>query len=161
MLTHTQSLRSLSLVYPLGLPVKGIAVAVARSGLKNNITLRELTLDFSRSMTTSSILTSLREHPLPRRLCLKESVVTFCCCAIPPSLPLIGFQRVLRTLARRFTPTKLGLHGFRICHDETRLLRKALCSIQSLQRASLLARSLGQRVTKPHTPLSLSMRYRR
>jgi hypothetical protein len=42
MLTHTQSLRSLSLIYPSG-PLEDIAVAAARSGLKKNTTLRELT----------------------------------------------------------------------------------------------------------------------
>jgi hypothetical protein len=67
MLTHTQSLRSLSLIYS-----DDIAVVAAQSGLRKNTTLRELTLEFSRGSTTASpILTSLRDHPLLRRLCLR------------------------------------------------------------------------------------------
>jgi hypothetical protein len=42
MLTHTQSLRSLSLSIS---PRQNIAVAAAQSGLKKNTTSRELTLD--------------------------------------------------------------------------------------------------------------------
>jgi hypothetical protein len=45
MLTHTQSLRSLSLRCLVG-PLDVIAVAAALSGLKKNTTLRELTLEF-------------------------------------------------------------------------------------------------------------------
>jgi hypothetical protein len=51
MLTHTQSLRSLTLLCPRG-RLDDIAVATARSGLKKNTTLRELTLDFSWSVST-------------------------------------------------------------------------------------------------------------
>jgi hypothetical protein len=71
MLTHIQSLRSLSLSCSNGL-LEDIAVAAARSGLKKNTTLRELTLDFSRGTTSfSSLFTSLRDHPSLRRLCLR------------------------------------------------------------------------------------------
>jgi hypothetical protein len=51
MLTHTQSLQSLSLVYPTGL-LEDIAVAAARSGLRKNTTLRELKLEYSRDERT-------------------------------------------------------------------------------------------------------------
>jgi hypothetical protein len=70
MLTNTQSLRSLSLSYPDGPGY--IAVAAARSGLKKNTTLRELTLVFpGGAATVSPILTSLRDHPLLQKLCLR------------------------------------------------------------------------------------------
>ncbi len=52
MLTHTQSLRSLSLRLPPGL--EDITVAAIQSGLKKNITLRELTLDVWRGAATVS-----------------------------------------------------------------------------------------------------------
>jgi hypothetical protein len=56
MLTHTQSLRSLTLICPVGLPglLFDTAVAAAPSGLKKNATLRELTLEFSRRATNVS-----------------------------------------------------------------------------------------------------------
>jgi hypothetical protein len=68
MLTHTHSLRPLKLIFPVGL-LEDITVATARSGLKKNITLRELTLEFSEvALTLSPIMTSLRDHPLLQRL---------------------------------------------------------------------------------------------
>jgi hypothetical protein len=74
MLTRTQSLCCLSLIYPVG-PLEDIAVAVVRSGLKKNTTLRELMLDFTQDATqVSPILTSLRDHPLLRRLSLRSYV---------------------------------------------------------------------------------------
>ncbi len=71
MLTHTQSLRSLTLrIFP-----RLNAVAAAWSGLKKNTTLRELTLECKWGATTiSSVLTSLRDHPHLRRLCLRGDV---------------------------------------------------------------------------------------
>jgi hypothetical protein len=74
-LTHPQSLRSLTLC-PAGL-LEGRAMAAARSGLQNNTTLRELTLDVSRgaSADVSSMFTSLRDHPLLRRLCVRGYAV--------------------------------------------------------------------------------------
>jgi hypothetical protein len=67
MLTHAQSLRSLTLICPVDVDGEDTAVAAARSGLKKNTTLRELTLVSRRGATTfSPILTSLREHPLLR-----------------------------------------------------------------------------------------------
>jgi hypothetical protein len=82
MLTHTQSLRSLS----LPIPPRHIDVAAAESGFQKNTTLRELTLDFSRvAATVSPILTSLRDHPLLRRLCLRGHV-----------MDLTGLQRHLQ-----------------------------------------------------------------
>jgi hypothetical protein len=80
MLTHTQSLRSLSLRAP-----RRYMGAAARSGLKKNSTLRELTLEFSEApLTVSSIITRLRDHPLLRTLCLRGNVVD-----------LNGFETVL------------------------------------------------------------------
>jgi hypothetical protein len=75
--THTQRLRSLTLICSAG-RLDDIAVAAARSGLKKTTTLQELTLDVSHGATTavSSILTSLRDHPLLRRLCLCGYTVT-------------------------------------------------------------------------------------
>jgi hypothetical protein len=66
MLAHTQSLQSLRLRGP-----DGPAVTAARSGLKKNTTLLELTLTFPRDTTISPILTSVHDHPLLRRLCLR------------------------------------------------------------------------------------------
>jgi hypothetical protein len=72
MLTHTQSLRSLSCICPDSL-LHGRAMAAARSGLQKNTTLRELKLEVSQGATTiSPILTSLLNHPLLRKLCLGE-----------------------------------------------------------------------------------------
>jgi hypothetical protein len=80
MLTHTQSLRSLKLIFPESFPDDGgleeTAMAAVQSGLKKNTTLRELTLEFSRgAATVSPILATLRDHPLLRRLCLSGHVV--------------------------------------------------------------------------------------
>jgi hypothetical protein len=66
MLTNTQSLRSLSFICRAG---EEIDVAAVQSGLKKNTTLRELTLESSASaMNISPLLTSVRDHPLLRRL---------------------------------------------------------------------------------------------
>jgi hypothetical protein len=71
MLTHTQILRSLTLRCYAGGLLEDMAMAAARSGLKKNTTLRELTLEFSWGATpVSPILTSLRDHPFLRRLCM-------------------------------------------------------------------------------------------
>jgi hypothetical protein len=66
MLTNTQSLRSLSFICRAG---EEIDVAAVQSGLKKNTTLRKLTLESSASaMNISPLLTSVRDHPLLRRL---------------------------------------------------------------------------------------------
>jgi hypothetical protein len=144
MLTHTQSLRSLSLICPDGL--EDIAVSAVHSGLKKNTTLRELTLEFPRGATAvSPILTSLRDHPLLQKLCLRgsamdltglETVLLSDTSKITELdirgsyyrglLPImVGLTPVLQALARRPTLTKLGLHGFHLSPDEVRLLRIA------------------------------------
>jgi Ran GTPase-activating protein (RanGAP) involved in mRNA processing and transport len=146
MLTHTQSLRSLY----LRIPPKHIAVAAIESGLKRNTTLRELTLEFSQgAATVSPILTSLCEHPLLRRLCLRgpamdltglETVLQSETSKITEldinglygSLPMVGLTRVLRALAQRPTMTKLGLRNCRLVCDEARLLQMALCKLPNL-----------------------------
>jgi hypothetical protein len=159
MLTHTQSLRSLSLICPGGL-LEDIVVAAARSGLKKNTTLRELTLEFPYDTTTvSPILTSLRDHPLLQRLCLRGRAVNLT--GLETLLlsdnsgiteleirktyggqPMLGLSRVLQALGRRPTLTKLGLHGCPLDRDEARLLRMALCNIQSLQSLVLTGGTL-------------------
>jgi hypothetical protein len=143
MLTHTQSLRSLSLICPDGL--EDIAVAAVHSGLKKNTTLRELTLQFPRGATAvPPILTSLHDHPLLRRLCLRDVVdltgletvlltdtfkiteldIHRSYCYYRGRL-MMGLTPVLQALGRRPTLTKLGLHHCQIGRDEARLLRIA------------------------------------
>jgi hypothetical protein len=158
MLSHTQSLRSLR----LNSSWEDIAVAAARSGLKNNTTLRELTLEVSRP-PISHILTSLRDHPLLQRLCLRgyemdltglETLLLSDTSKIteleihrsygdPP--PIMGLTPVLYALARRPALTKLGLRNclFGTGSDEARLLRMALCNIPSLQSLVLADSTLG------------------
>jgi hypothetical protein len=160
MLTHTQSLQSLSLVCPVG-ALEDIAVAAARSGLKKNTTLRELTLDLTRGATAvSPIFTSLRDHPLLRRLCLRgyvgdltglETVLLSDTSKITEldihrfyaSPPMMGLPPVLQALARHPTLTKLRLYGCRLGPDEVRLLQMALCSIPSFQSLVLRVFTLG------------------
>jgi Ran GTPase-activating protein (RanGAP) involved in mRNA processing and transport len=163
MLTHTQSLRSLSLIYPSG-PLEDIAVFAARSGLKKNTTLRELTLAFPPGATTvSPILTSLRDHPLLRRLCLDgylggdvrdltglETVSLSETSKITEldihrsyaSPPVMGLAHILEALARRPTLTKLRLKGCPLGPEYARLLRLALCNIPSLQSLDLTLSTL-------------------
>jgi Ran GTPase-activating protein (RanGAP) involved in mRNA processing and transport len=162
MLTHTQSLRSLS----LRLPPTHIDVAAVRSGLKRNTTLRELTLEFSQedATTVSPILTSLNDHPLLRRLCLRGRLVDMT--GLETLLlsntsntskiteldihsfyvgrpMMLGLTPVLQALARRPTLTKLGLRRCPLGRDETRLLQMALCNIPNLQSLVLTGGTLG------------------
>jgi hypothetical protein len=172
MLAFTQSLQSLSLCYPDGL-LEDIAVAEVFSGLKKNTTLRELTLQFSRGATdVSPILTSLRDHPLLRRLCLREfrmdltgletvllsdtsKITELDIHWLDIGLPVMGLTNVLQALARRPTLTKLGLRSCHLGRDNARLLRIALCNIPSLQSLILTSvlwgapswRKLHQRCT--------------
>jgi Ran GTPase-activating protein (RanGAP) involved in mRNA processing and transport len=163
MLTHTQSLRSLTLsCYPGGL-LDDRAVTAVSSGLKNNTSLRELTLAFSRDETNvhvSPILTSLRDHPLLRTLCLRgcrmdltglETLLLSNTSKITEldihksfaSPPVMGLAHVLEALARRPTLTKLGLKGCRLGPANARLLRLALCNIPSLPSLDLTYSTLG------------------
>jgi Ran GTPase-activating protein (RanGAP) involved in mRNA processing and transport len=159
MLTHTQSLQSLSLICPFG-PLEDIAVAAARSGLKKNATLRELTLEFSRGTTISPILTSVRDHPLLERLCLHGYAVDLTGLAtvllsetskiteleihrFHRGPRIVGLNTVLQALAHRPTLTKLGLHFCHLGPDEARLLRMTLCSSRSLQSLDLASNDLG------------------
>jgi hypothetical protein len=132
-LTHTQSLRSLSLLCPVG------RLYDIRSGLTKNTTLRKLTLEFSwgdARTEISSLLTSPLDHPLLRRLCLRgnmtaltglETVLRSEHFQITEleihksygGLRMMGLTHVLQALAHRPTLTKLGLHGFRLSRDET------------------------------------------
>jgi Ran GTPase-activating protein (RanGAP) involved in mRNA processing and transport len=162
MLAHTQSLRSLKVVFPAG-PPEDMAVAALRSGLKKNTTLRELTLVYPPRDTTSlsPILTSLRDHPLLQRLCLCGfavdltglETVLLCDNSKITELeidrfyggpgPLTGLTRVLQALTRRPTLTKLILNGARIGRDEARQLGIVLCNISSLQSLVLANGTLG------------------
>jgi Ran GTPase-activating protein (RanGAP) involved in mRNA processing and transport len=159
MLTHTQSLRSLTLICPDWL-LEDTFVAAARSGLKKNTTLRELTLETSRAgSTVSPILTSLCDHPLLRKLCLRgdgmhltglENVLLSDTSKIteldiqPYFMdPPFGLRSVLCALARHPTLTKLGLHGCLLTRDEVRLLRFVLCNIPCLQSLDLGFMNLG------------------
>jgi hypothetical protein len=151
MLAHTQSLRSLTLTNPIGLPLKAIFVAAAEMGLNLNTTLRDLTLELSRDeMTVSPILTSLRDHPLLRRLFLRgwvadltglETVLLSHISNITDLDidmkhvygPLMGMTCVLQALGRHPVLTKLGIRNVRFGHDEVRLLGMALYNLSSLQ----------------------------
>jgi hypothetical protein len=159
MLTHTQSLRSLT----LRCPTIDIDVAAARSGLKKKTTLRELTLEFAWGATTdvSPILSSLRDHPLLRRLCLRGYDVvdlvgleTLLLCDTSKiteldihkscgGLTILGLPPVLQALARRSTLTKLGLRRCFLGRDEARLLRISLCIMPSLQSLVLTDATMG------------------
>jgi hypothetical protein len=161
MLTHTQSLRSLSLICS-DVRLNDMTVAAARSGLKKNTTLRELTLEFSlvgAPTDASSVFTSLRNHPLLQRLCLRGHAVDLS--GIETVLlsdtskiteleihrfdggpPMRGLTHVLQALTRRPTLTKLGLHSCPLGRDEARLLGMALCNIPSLQSLVLKDRTL-------------------
>jgi Ran GTPase-activating protein (RanGAP) involved in mRNA processing and transport len=157
MLTHTHSLQSLILSCQDGLQ-GDLAMAAVRCGLKNNTTLRELTLEFSRGTSISPILTSLRDHPRLRRLCLhgnladlsgletlllsETSKITeldihgiYTC---PP-----GLTRVLQALKRHPTLTMLNLRWFPLGCQEARLLQMAFCNTPSLQSLNLAKNSLG------------------
>jgi hypothetical protein len=163
MLTHTQSLRSLSLVCTDGL-LADTAVVAAASGLKNNTTLRELSLECSGYATTLfPLLIGLRDHPLLRRLCLcgdvadltgletlllsENSKITELAVLVCPyyesHTPMTGLTRVLRALARRPTLTKLTICCCPLGRGEARLLRLALYNIPSLQSLDLIEGTLG------------------
>jgi Ran GTPase-activating protein (RanGAP) involved in mRNA processing and transport len=160
MLTHTQSLQSLSLVRPAG--ALEDAVAAAASGLEKNTTLRELTLAFPRGATTvSPLLTSLRDHPLLRRLCLdgdvrdltgletvlrsenSNKITELEINRLRGGRPILGLTHVLQALAHRPTLTKLGLRCYKLDPDEARLLRLVLSSTQSLHSLVLINGTLG------------------
>jgi hypothetical protein len=160
MLAHTQSLRSLTLI--IG---EDIAVAAAQSGLKKNITLRELTLECCRGATTvAPILTSLHDHPLLRTLCVRvrghgyavdlngletvllsdNSMITELeICKSYGGPPMRGLTHVLQALGCRPTLTKLGLHGCPLDRDEARQLGMVLRETPSLQRLALTDGTLG------------------
>jgi Ran GTPase-activating protein (RanGAP) involved in mRNA processing and transport len=159
MLTHTQSLRYLSLICPLG-PLEEVAVAAACSGLKKNTTLRELTLECRGDATAvSSLLTSLRDHSLLRRLCMRgygvdlteletlllsdTSKITELDICRSHGGPMMGLTRVLRALARRPTLSKVELRLCPLDRDDAKLLRLALRNIPSLQSLVLTEGTLG------------------
>jgi Ran GTPase-activating protein (RanGAP) involved in mRNA processing and transport len=160
MLTHAQSLRSLTLICPVGVLGEDVAVAAARSGLENNTTLRDLTLVSRGATTLLPILTSLHDHPFLRRLCLRghtmdldrlEAVLLSDTSKITEldthSLyggpPMTGLTHVLKALGRRPTLTKLRLHGFPLGHDEARQLGMVLRNTPSLQTLVLTEITLG------------------
>jgi hypothetical protein len=136
-------------------------VARISSCLKNNTTLRELTLEISRGATTvSPILISLRDHPLLRRLCLHggvrdltglETVLLNGTSKITEleirrydvSPRIIDLSRVLQAFARCPTLTKLGLRCYPLGRDDARLLGTVLGSIPSLHNLVLTEGTLG------------------
>jgi hypothetical protein len=161
MLTRTQSLRSLRLNFPVvRLEDCAVAVAAARSGLENNTSLQELTVDFSIGARFLPILTSLCKHPLLRRLCLREAerdlsgLETLLLSDSSKITELdidssygrssnIGLTPVLRALAHHTTLIKLRLSLRPLGHDEARLLQMALCNMPSLQSLDLGSNRLG------------------
>jgi hypothetical protein len=179
MLTHTQSLRSLTLRCPGGRLEEDIAVAAALSGLKKNTTLRELTLDCMQDATVSPILTSLRNHPLLRSLCLRGHLVDLT--GLEAVLlsddskiteleirksyggrPIMGLTHVLHALGRRPTLTKLGLRRCFLDRDKARLLRMALCNIPTLQslvltRGTLVSAELAELAPALYRNVSIQM----
>jgi Ran GTPase-activating protein (RanGAP) involved in mRNA processing and transport len=157
MLTHTQSLRSLSFICRAE---EDIDVAAVWSGLKKSTTLRELTLNVSQGATNVSlIITSLRDHPFLRKLCLfgdgvdltglvtllqshTSKITELDIHRSRGGSPFIGLTSVLQALARRPTLTKLALRRVRLGRDEATLLRMALSSIPSLQSLVLTCNTL-------------------
>jgi Ran GTPase-activating protein (RanGAP) involved in mRNA processing and transport len=161
MLKHSQSLRSLHLNFPIGCR-EDKAVAAASAGLKKNTSLQELTLEFSRRETTIyPLLTSLRDHPLLRKLCLhgcvgslsgletlllsdasKITELEFDMFDDYKRPPIMFLTLVLQALAHRPTLTKLKIHGCRLGSDEARLLQIALCNMPSLHTLVLTGNTL-------------------
>jgi Leucine-rich repeat (LRR) protein len=157
MLTHTQSLRSLT----VRIPRRHSDVAAVQSGLKKNSTIRELTLEFSSGATNatgatdiSPILTSLHDHSLLRKLCLSDAVdltgletVLLNETSKITELDIHSFNGdllpILRALTQRPTLTKLGLRDCPLGCDEARLLQTALCNAPSLQALALTFSNLG------------------
>jgi Ran GTPase-activating protein (RanGAP) involved in mRNA processing and transport len=160
-------LRFLTLIIcPIGLlEDEDMTAAAARSELKKNTALRELTLEIPRGATSvSPILTSLSDHPLLQRLCLCGEVVDLNGLATVLQsdnskiteleihgshrrhFPPCGLSRVLQALGRRPTLTKLKLHGHHrgfLGRNEARLLRMALRNTPRLQTLVLKACTLG------------------
>jgi Ran GTPase-activating protein (RanGAP) involved in mRNA processing and transport len=157
LLTHTQSLRSMSLSCPDD-SLEDWA-AVASSGLRKNTSLRELTLEFGGFASTSPIFTSVRDHPHLRRLCLRghmsdvAGLETFLLSDTSKIteldidrlyfLPITGSTPILQALASRPTLTKLGLHRYPLGRDDASLLCAALRNMPSLQTLDLARSHLG------------------
>jgi hypothetical protein len=162
MLTHTQSLQSLSLSCGSVQRLEAIAVAAASSGLKKNTTLQELTLLFPRGSRAnlSPILTSLCDHPLLRSLRLRVSLVDLTGletlllsnnCKITEleirgffgGPPMTGFTRVWEALKHRPTLTKLQLRLCNLGRGEARQLGTVLRNTPFLQSLDLTGDDLG------------------
>jgi Leucine-rich repeat (LRR) protein len=161
LLTHTQSLQILHL-HVCSLDDLAVVTAVS-CGLKKNSTLQDLRLDFSQRETpVSHLLTSLRDHPLLRRLWLRGCVGNLT--ALETLLlsdnseiteleietfgdyedpPMMFLTWVLQALAHRHTLTKLRLNGCPLSHDDARLLQIALWNMPSLQTLVLTEYTLG------------------
>jgi hypothetical protein len=159
MLTHTHCLQSLTL--HVGDRLEAKAVAAVRSGLKKNTTLRELTLKVLQGAAIiSPLLTSLRDHPLLRRLCLcghaqdltgldtvllsdSSNISELDIRGLNGGPPMVGLTRVLRALGRHPTLAKLGLRHCRLGRDDARLLGMVLRNTSSLQTLVLTDGTLG------------------
>jgi hypothetical protein len=163
MLTHTQSLQSLHLrIYR-----RQDFANATQSGLKNNTTLRELILNFMEGADVFPILTSLCDHPLLQRLCLRgqgveggvdlaglETVLLSDTSKITEleidmkrgsagGPPMMGLTSVLQALGRRHSLIKLGLRDFRLGCDEARQLGMVLRNTPRLQSLNLASNNLG------------------
>jgi hypothetical protein len=118
---------------------------------------------FSGGITVSSILTSVRDHPLLRRLCLRGRAVDLTGLetlllndtskitehdihSIRVGLPMLSLTPILQALGRRPSLTKLGLRCCPLGRDNARLLRNALCNticLHSLLLGDCTLRSAG------------------
>jgi Ran GTPase-activating protein (RanGAP) involved in mRNA processing and transport len=164
MLKHSKSLRSLTLICQMRelTDILVAAGAAAKSELKKNITLRELTLEIPKNSAFSETptLSIIRYLPQLRKLRLNgcvmnltglETVMLSDTCNITELeihkseiwLPIEGLRRVLRALARRPTLTKLTLHRFDLGWFDARLLRMTLCKMSSLHTLVLKRNELG------------------
>jgi hypothetical protein len=161
MLTHTQSLRSLTLSCPSG-SSQEIAVA---AGLKKNTTLRELKLEFwlefwLSTTTASPIFTSLRDHPFLRKLCLfgdgvdltglvtvlqshTSKITELEIHGADGGPRIVDLTPVLQALTRHPTLTKLELKNCSLSRVEARLICMVLYSTPSLQSLVLTYKKLG------------------
>jgi Ran GTPase-activating protein (RanGAP) involved in mRNA processing and transport len=156
MLAHSQNLQSLTFSCPQYRGEGIVAVTAATSGLKKNTTLRELTLTVSRGTTISPIFTSLRDHPLLRKICVRGWVTTLTGLETvllsdsseiteldidgsnDNSPTLQGLAQILQALGRQPKLTKLRIRGFRLDH-----IALSGYDIRSLQSLDLARNHLG------------------
>jgi Ran GTPase-activating protein (RanGAP) involved in mRNA processing and transport len=135
MLTHTQSLQSLTLSFPAFGLLDDKAMAAVQSGLKKNTTLRELKLELSKGASTvSPIFTSLRDHPLLRRLCLRGYLAN-----------LTGLETLLLSENSKITNLEIRQHDYimGLTHHVLQALGRSMQSLQSLDLSNNALGSAG------------------